>query len=131
MEELNRRAAIHAILLPQAFLLAVLSETKMASAIENSPTTTTGSKPFAPNENLLPALRVKLSIEEAQQLTESLHSRDTLNEEDRIRTYQSLSDLFLQPQNYTKSLRLQGVPSKPADRYLDSYNPMNGYLPFP
>jgi len=119
--ELNRRAAVHALLLPQAFLM--FSQTKMASAVENTPT-----KPFAPNENLLPAVRVMISIEEAQYLTGTL-ARD-INEETRTSTFQTLSDLFLQPQNYTKSLKLQGVPSKPADRYLDSYKSMDGDLPF-
>lgn len=120
---LGRRSAGYAILVASQTLL-LTSLGKKASAREN-----TSTKPFAPNENLLPAVRVQFSIEEALDLIESLSSSD-ISEETRFAIYQSLSDLFLQPQNYTKSLRLQGVPSKPADRYLDSYKPMNGDLPF-
>ncbi len=97
-----------------------------ASSTRNS------NKPFAPNEALLPAVRVKLSIEKAiklveeQILTSSSTTTTELNE-----SISKLDKLLLQPQNYIQStLKLQGVPNQPAKQYLESYKPMNGDLPF-
>ena len=43
---------------------------------------------------------------------------------------QLLQNLLLEPQNYTQSFQLQGIPQNPAKQYLEAYKPMNGDLPF-
>jgi hypothetical protein len=85
-------------------------------------------KPFAPLESLLPAIRLKKSIDLAVGLTKSLveeSSTGKLNTE----TLERLEAILLNPQNYVQTLKLQDVPSKPADLYLKSYKPMSGDLP--
>jgi len=102
-------------------------------------------KPFAPLENLLPAVRVKLSIDSAIGLTRSLVAAEGGDEKSSTTTNQSpsssrnrisqetilaqLENLLLKPQNYVQTLQLQGVPSKPADLYLKSYRSEKGDLP--
>jgi len=83
------------------------------------------TKPFAPKEALLPAVRVRLTIDRAIVLTDSLSQGS-----DVTSILQELENLLLKPQNYVRSLKLQGVPSKPSDLYLESYKPMKGDLPF-
>jgi hypothetical protein len=101
-------------------------------------------KPFAPVETLLPAVRVKLSIDRALSLTNSLIASSTSittnnalsiegqrkSQEMYVETLHQLENILLSPQNYVQSLQLQGVPPKPADLYLQSYKPMKGDLPF-
>jgi hypothetical protein len=85
-------------------------------------------KPFAPLESLLPAIRLKKSIDLAVGLTKSLveeSSTGKLNTE----TLERLEAILLNPQNYVQTLKLQDVPSKPADLYLKSYKPLSGDLP--
>jgi hypothetical protein len=85
-------------------------------------------KPFAPLESLLPAIRLKKSIDLAVGLTKSLveeSSTGKLNTE----SLERLEAILLNPQNYVQTLKLQDVPSKPADLYLKSYKPMSGDLP--
>lgn len=87
-------------------------------------------KPFAPLETLLPAMRVKLTIEKAINLTSSLLPDSDNSHIDSEKTTDELSRILLTSQNYVRSLTLQGVPAKPADLYLESYKPMEGDLPF-
>ena len=94
-------------------------------------------KPFAPNEALLPAARVKLTIDRAAQLAKELvaaleneTTADKNSNEQQVAAIQELKRLLLQPQDYVGSLKLQGVPDKPAQQYLESYRPMSGDLPF-
>ena len=95
-------------------------------------------KPFAPLENLLPAIRVKVSINSAIALTKSLSpttteggNASTSASSDREKTLAQLETLLTKPQNYVQSgLPLQGVPAKPADLYLKSYQTTQGDLPF-
>ena len=89
-------------------------------------------KPFAPKEALVPAVRVKMTIDRAIVLTQSLieqQNKDTISIPSTLR---NLEELILKPQNYTsvQNLTLQGVPAKPSELYLDSYKPMRGDLPF-
>jgi hypothetical protein len=84
-------------------------------------------KPFAPNEALLPAARVKLSIDQAVILATKLI--DDPNPSNSVALL-DLENLILKPQNYVGSLKLQGVPEAPAKKYLESYRPMSGDLPF-
>ncbi len=89
---------------------------------------TINKKPFAPLENLLPAVRVKRSIDVAIGLTKSLGDDTTTSQ--RENTLERLETLLLKPTSYVKSLTLQGVPSKPADLYLKDYKSIQGDLPF-
>jgi hypothetical protein len=88
-----------------------------------SPNTLLAAAPSAALDALLPATRVKRSIERSIKLVHEAKegSTDALEELKRI---------ILEPQHYTKSLKLQGVPEKPADLYLESYRSMKGDLPF-
>jgi hypothetical protein len=122
---INRRDVFSSILSVSAASSLLLP--RGSSAMEQAPEK--NKKPFAPSETLMPAVRVKRTIEKAINLTKSLiadsstsgSSKDILNE---------LENLLIQPQNYVRTLKLQGVPAKPADLYLDSYKPMKGDLPF-
>ena len=109
---------------------------------------TVDKKPFAPLENLLPAIRVKRSIDSAIGLTRSLvidpsrvgnESSSTTGAGttktpiavSQENTLMQLESLLLKPTNYVQSgLQLQGVPSKPADLYLKDYQSIKGDLPF-
>ena len=115
-------------------ILAIHVLPDAAVAEEQSPT-----KPFASNEALLPAVRVKLNIDRAIQLANQLlvleaetppssEGQSSANQSPGI-IQQELERLLLQPQNYVGSLKLQGVPAKPAQQYLESYRPMSGDLP--
>eukprot|EP00536_Pseudo-nitzschia_multiseries_P006374 jgi/Psemu1/192945/e_gw1.134.16.1 len=90
------------------------------------------TKPSAPIENLLPAARVKLSIDSALELTKSIRETTTKSAtEVEGKALEQLENVLLKPQNYVQStLKLQGVPPKPGDLYLQSYKPMKGDLPF-
>jgi hypothetical protein len=85
-------------------------------------------KPFAPLESLLPAVRLKKSIDLAVGLTKSLVKESSIG---KVNTeiLEQLEKILLKPQNYVQTLKLQDVPSKPADLYLKSYKPMTGDLP--
>jgi hypothetical protein len=102
----------------------ILSGASLNASAEDTMTVPSTKKPFAPIETLLPAVRLKFTIDRATQLTETLLKRST-----DVETIQQLGRLLLRPQSYTRSLKLQGVPGKPADLYLNSYKPMKGDLP--
>lgn len=98
-------------------------------------------KPFAPLENLLPAVRVKFTIDKAITLTRSLvettasenggDSTATTNNSNIGNTLEQLENILLEPQNYVQpNLELWAVPSKPAGLYLKSYRSLAGDLPF-
>lgn len=107
--------------------IATLTLLKPSSAVAQEGKSSLMKKPFAPIETLLPAIRVQQSIERAIQLTTSLMEEEGPKTEEAIK---QLGDILLQPQNYVQpTLVLQGVPSKPADLYLESYKPMKGDLP--
>lgn len=107
--------------------IAILPEA--ASAINLPPT-----KPFAANEALLPATRVKLTIDRALMLANELEEARTspveLSDSKRDSVVLELQNLLLQPQDYVGSFQLQDVPKSPAKQYLESYRPMPGDLPF-
>ena len=87
-----------------------------------SPNTLLAAVPSAPLDALLPATRVKESIERCIKLMGEAKEGST-------EALEELKRIILEPQNYTKSLTLQGVPEKPADLYLNSYRSMKGDLP--
>jgi len=122
--------------------LSLIIPTRQSSAAVAAGEEISKTKPFAPIENLLPAVRVKLSIDSATELTRSLMAtggaenenspttRTTPKSSTEEKSLQQLENILLKPQNYVQStLQLQGVPSKPGDLYLDSYKPMKGDLP--
>ena len=135
-----RRSVIGSILSLPLSLLIPPGSSRIAAA-----TTTAGNeedakkKPFAPLENLLPAIRVKRSIDTATNLTRSLVATENAEESggvggtDRETALARLGDLLLTtPQNYIqRDLPLpSGVPPKPADLYLKPYRSAPGDLPF-
>lgn len=79
--------------------------------------------PSAPLDALLPATRVKRSIEYCIQLIDKAT-------EGSSEAVEELRQIILEPQNFTMTLQLKGVPPKPADLYLESYQAMKGDLPF-
>ena len=96
------------------------------------------NKPYASNnEALLPAMRVKFTINEAISIIHNyrnmIKSVNVDNKQQNQDLYDSTLDklgyLLIQPQNYTRSLQLKGVPNQPAKQYLESYKPMSGDLP--
>ena len=104
------------------------NKSSSTSTSQTSNNNANNNKPYAPNEALLPAVRVKLSIDDAIKLIEN---HDNSSIEQRLDCMTTLQKLLLQPQNYIQSsLQLQGVPNQPAKQYLESYKPMNGDLPF-
>lgn len=110
----------------------------MASATTSTPGSETKTKPFAANEALLPSVRVKVTIDQAVSLTKDFQiarneRSESLNDNDeksKITILDQLNDLLLKPQNYLRSYEIQGVPSKPANLYTESYKAMSGDLPF-
>ena len=135
-EQQNRRDLLGSIVsaVSVSSSILILPHEAYASAEKDS-----SKKPFAPVETLLPAVRVKLSIETAISLTNSLrvddananaNAKTNANANVNVETIQELENILIKPQNYVQKLELQGVPSKPADLYLDSYKPMKGDLPF-
>ena len=90
--------------------------------------------PKAPIETLIPAVRVKLNLERLNEIANKIKMGLADANYPNTIEYKSLIDqlkaLILLRQNYTGNLKLQGVPEKPADLYLDAYKPMKGDLPF-
>lgn len=101
---------------------------------------TRSNRPYASNEVLLPAIRVKFAIDDAIQLihdyeyhnSENVDANSTnkYNQQQKSVLLMKLENILLKPQNYTQALQLQGVPRQPAKQYLESYKPMSGDLPF-
>ena len=107
------------------------------AADEDVPFTRTGApirRPFAPAEYLLPAVRVKRTIDDATSLARTLvassSSSDNAVPSETEEALQELQSLLLKPQNYVQAgLKLQGVPQRPSQLYLKAYQPMKGDLP--
>jgi hypothetical protein len=123
-------ACVACIILFPTRASAAVDMNNAQSQQESKATATLTKKPFAPAENLLPAIRVKQTIDKAITLTRSLLQQTPNSSSSKVDTLQQLESLLLQPQNYIqKGLKLQGVPAKPADLYLKSYKPLAGDLP--
>jgi len=102
-----------------------------------------GTKPFAPIENLLPAMRVKVSIDDALELTKTVVTLNNTNSSNSPTTREELltklETLLLQPQTYVHATDQSqvvpytqdktGIPSQPAALYLQSYQSLQGDLP--
>jgi len=120
---INRRDVFGVILSIPSLLLAP----RISSAVTSEQKE---QRPFAPLETLLPAIRVKISIDQAFNLTNLLIANTSSTNKVNSKTLEQLEDILLKPQDYVKTLTLQGVPQKPANLYLNSYKPMKGDLPF-
>lgn len=85
-------------------------------------------KPFAPNEALIPAARVKLNIDKAIILSRQIIANSSPQGLETI--IGELQDLILKPQNYLGDLQIQDVPDAPSKLYTENYKTMKGDLPF-
>lgn len=128
----NRRDFLRPIVLGLSLSLPVPgirpNSVSAITPLEQSLPTT--KKPFAPNEALLPAARVKLAIYRGTSLGKSLVDaiKDPSSQPPDVALH-GLSDMFLKPQNYTRIIPRMDVPSRPAARYLESYKSMDGDIP--
>lgn len=118
-ETVDRRGSF-VLFIPFCFIAPIISSAATIGEQEK--------KPFAPLESLLPAVRLKKSIDLAVGLTKSLVKESSIGKVN-TETLEQLEDILLKPHSYVQTLKLQGVPSKPADLYLKSYKPMTGDLP--
>jgi hypothetical protein len=71
------------------------------------------TKPYAPLEKLVPAARVKWTIEYAIKIAETMNENDT-------EAWRSLESLILVPQKYTNG-QFSEIPDAPAKAYLETY----------
>lgn len=72
-------------------------------------------KPFASLENLLPAARVKWTIDQAVQIAAKVDDKIDSS------SWVELQRLLLEPRNYTQQRKLPPIPDRPAKEYLDAY----------
>lgn len=101
-------------------LLGAALLTNVAAAAE----TKEYSRPYSPNEALLPAIRVKRDVDQAVSLL-----NDDGGTTDRGAVLKKLGSVFLEKRNYLGSLERRGVPKIPSEQYLESYKKMDGDLP--
>ena len=76
-------------------------------------------RPYAPVEDLLPAMRVKVFIDRSVELTKELMTAD--DSQVRAKIMDELQSLLLAPQLFTRGYQLKPVPVEPAKQYLDTY----------
>lgn len=93
----------------------VLTKDESSTASINS-----SRRPFAPIDTLVPAMRVRLMIDDALQVTNELNRAEGGNKHKKQQLRQ-LDALLLQPQNFTRGYQSIEVPKQPARSYLDSY----------
>mmetsp|Transcript_21833 Transcript_21833/g.47540 ORF Transcript_21833/g.47540 Transcript_21833/m.47540 type:complete len:315 (-) Transcript_21833:208-1152(-) len=77
--------------------------------------------PFAPIDALLPATRVKITIDRAVDIASNLVTEENTNESTRIEMLHNLERLLSTPQNYNRDTTPLSIPQKPAQSYLDAY----------
>ena len=75
--------------------------------------------PFAPIDTLLPAARVKVTIDNAVNIASKLVAADNINTKKEL--LHDLESLLLEPQDFTKGTTPIDVPQQPAKSYLKSY----------
>ena len=107
---LDRRSVLDEIVTSTAALLTVYTIDKLpAKAVA----------PFAPVDTLLPAARVKITLDNAVDIASKLVSNDDgLGNKELLHTLESL---LLIPQDYMKGTTPIDVPQQPAMSYLKSY----------
>eukprot|EP00586_Coscinodiscus_wailesii_P016504 CAMPEP_0172496998 /NCGR_PEP_ID=MMETSP1066-20121228/94736_1 /TAXON_ID=671091 /ORGANISM="Coscinodiscus wailesii, Strain CCMP2513" /LENGTH=291 /DNA_ID=CAMNT_0013269567 /DNA_START=188 /DNA_END=1063 /DNA_ORIENTATION=+ len=83
-------------------------------------------RPYAPLEDLLPAARVKWTIDKAFETTAKIIADDNATDvnslNNRALLVGELQMLLLSPRNYTGNRELAPVPKRPAKEYLDAYS---------
>lgn len=103
----DRRSIIQDIVSSTAAILVVCTIDKQpAQAVA----------PFAPIDTLLPAARVKITLDSAVDIAAKL----VASKNDSIYLH-DLESLLLLPQNYTRGTKPIEVPQQPAQSYLKSY----------
>ncbi|KAL3805720.1 hypothetical protein HJC23_005964 [Cyclotella cryptica] len=75
--------------------------------------------PFAPVDALLPATRVKLTIDNAVSIATNLATET--NAEHKQLMLHNLETLLLTPQNYNRGTTPMKIPPRPAQSYLQAY----------
>lgn len=120
--ELYSKVIDRKIMLRSALALVTMNQISLMNPMQ-----ALAGAPQAPIETLFPAVRVKLSIDRAITLTKELIESSNPASSPAI---EELKNILLKSQDYTRTLKLQGVPEKPADLYTDAYKPMKGDLPF-
>jgi len=75
--------------------------------------------PFAPIDALLPATRVKISIDRAVQISSNLVSEENVDAKKDM--LNELESILLMPQGYNRGTTPIEVPQRPAKSYLDAY----------
>ena len=95
----------------------------VTSFVQSSPAAAAMTRgPFAPVDTLLPAARVKVMIDRAVEVATQLAANTkNSNTKQTERLLDELSDLLLQPQNFTRGTTPLDVPQQPAKSYLDAY----------
>lgn len=102
----DRRSIIQDVVSSTAAILIVCTTDKQSAQ---------AVVPFAPIDTLLPAARVKITLDSAVDIAAKLvASNDSIYLHD-------LESLLLLPQNYTRGTKPIEVPQQPAQSYLKSY----------
>lgn len=115
---IGRRNILESIVVYTCGIILAWPSAVAGAKEETMPPSTT--KPYATLDALLPAARVKLTIDESVTITSELVSLDS-NSNKKEQLIQELQDLLLKPQNYTRASTLADVPQRPARQYLDTY----------
>ena len=76
--------------------------------------------PFAPIDALLPAARVKITLDSAVIIASQLSTATDSNENRKL--LHDLAGLLLVTQNYTRGITPMAVPQQPAKQYLNAYD---------
>ncbi|KAL7481841.1 hypothetical protein ACHAW6_007527 [Cyclotella cf. meneghiniana] len=93
------------------------SSALVISTFNNQPSQ--ARSPFAPADALLPAARVKLTIDNAVSLASRLTTEENLDSKAALLRH--LEALLLKPQNYARGTKPVEVPRRPAPSYLRAY----------
>jgi len=109
---LDRRSVLDDIAKSTASLLTVYT-------IDKQPTRAVA--PFAPIDTLLPATRVKITLDNAVDIASKLVADKGLDDSNKKELLHDLESLLLIPQDYMKGTTPIDVPQQPAKSYLKSY----------
>lgn len=119
---LDRRSTINDIasFFTSAAILCVITQTTMTT----SPALAV--VPFAPIDALLPAARVKITLDSAVIIASQLSTATDANEKRKL--LHDLEGLLLVTQNYTRGTTPMAVPQQPAKQYLNAYDEYRRHL---
>lgn len=114
----SRRTVFQSTIAASVSMVSMSGQFVLADEVEESsvlPQTTT--RPYAPTEFLMPAVRVQHVIERAYDLATSLQVPSSPDPQAALT---ELEFLLLTPQNYTSSV-LNTIAIQPAPQYIESY----------